>query len=341
MNSLFDSFNKLNVLIIGDLILDIYIPGKVQRISSEAPIPILEINNKEYRLGGAANVAANIKAMGAEPYLCSIVGNDEASIRFRNLLKEKDLCDSYILNSDNIKTTTKTRFLSQSQQILRVDDEVTDPIDPEDTELLANNIYNLLAEKKIDSIIFEDYDKGIITPKLIRQVVDKAKQNRIPITVDPKIRNFNNYHGVTLFKPNFKEFCDGLQINIDANNIELLSYHAEKLRKELRTDIIMVTLSEKGLFIQDEHNYYTMPTYAKNIYDVSGAGDTVISIASLALTLNLDIYTIALLSNISGGIACETMGVGPINKTQLKERAKPLLLGITDIYGNKMQKLKM
>lgn len=325
---MFDSFNKLNVLIIGDLILDIYISGKIQRVSAEAPIPILEIKNKEYRLGGAANVAANIKAMGANPYLCSLMGNDEASFRFRDLLKENDLCDSYILNSDNIKTTTKTRFLSQCQQVFRVDDEITDPINAEDTKLLANTIYNLLKEKKIDSIIFEDYDKGIITPELIQQVVYKAKQNGIPVTVDPKIRNFHNYQGITLFKPNFKEFCDGLKINIDVNNTEELSYHAGILRKKLSAGIIMITLSEKGLFIQDQHNYYTMPTYAKTIYDVSGAGDTVISIASLALALNIDIHTIALLSNLSGGIACEQMGVAPINKNKLKERAKSLLANI-------------
>nr|MBA3972145.1 D-glycero-beta-D-manno-heptose-7-phosphate kinase [Bacteroidota bacterium] len=244
----FKAFNKLNVLIIGDVMIDAYMWGSVNRISPEAPVPIVAINKKENRLGGAANVALNIQAMGANAILCSVIGNDEGSEILIDLLKKQKLSAKGILKSKNRVTTVKTRVISSNHQMLRVDEEIETAIDSKDESALIAIIKKLITSEKVDVIIFEDYDKGAITPEVIKAIVDLAKQKKIPTVVDPKKKNFMAYTDITLFKPNIKELKEGLKIDFDHNNIKQLEKTVDGFIKKQNIQQALITLSEKGIY---------------------------------------------------------------------------------------------
>jgi len=322
MKDIFKKFEKLNILIIGDVMIDAYLWGKVDRISPEAPVPILSVTKRENRLGGAANVALNIQAMGANPIICSIVGDDGHSETFIQLLNEQNISAEGIVKSHDRITTIKTRLLGHHQQMLRVDDEVTHEITHHETDTLFNRIQLLLQTHKIDAIIFEDYDKGVITSKLIEQVVDLAKTSNIPTIVDPKKRNFLHYKHVTLFKPNLKELKEGLKIDFDARNNEELKNAIEHLKDKIGANMVMVTLSELGIYINSSEEKVLIPANIRDISDVSGAGDTVVSVAALGLAAGLTPTRFTALANLAGGLVCEKVGVVPIDKDQLLEEAK-------------------
>src|ERR1017187_1481078 len=322
----FQSFNKINVLIIGDVMIDTYMWGNVNRISPEAPVPVVSISKKENRLGGAANVALNLQIMGANPVLCSIIGDDESSKLFFELLKKQKLTSKGIFKSKNRSTTVKTRVIRGSYQMLRVDDEVETPINSKETEALTEQIKKLALSEKADVIIFEDYDKGCITPELIKNIVAFAKQKNIPTVVDPKKKNFLAYSGVTLFKPNLKELKEGLKLDFDHNNIKELEKVATLFIKKQNINTVLITLSEKGIYTHNSKAKALIPAHIRNISDVSGAGDTVISIAALCLALNLSPMLSATLANLAGGLVCEKVGVVPIDKQQLLEEAIRLKL---------------
>jgi rfaE bifunctional protein kinase chain/domain len=326
IHSIFKSFNKLNVLIIGDVMIDAYMWGNVHRISPEAPVPIVSVTKKENRLGGAANVALNIQAMGATPILCSVIGNDEGSKTFAELLKKQKLSAKGILKSKKRITTIKTRIIGANHQMLRVDEEIENNLAPDETQLLINKIKELITAQKTDVIIFEDYDKGCITPELIKAVVDVAKQKKIPVVVDPKKKNFMHYKGVSLFKPNLKELREGLKLDHSPEGLKELQKVAAQFTKQQQIDTLLITLSEKGIFTYSTKNQSLIPAHVRNISDVSGAGDTVISVAALCLALNLAPDLTATLSNLAGGLVCEKVGVVSIDKDQLLEEA--LLLNI-------------
>ncbi len=317
VKELADKFQSSNILIIGDVMLDSYMWGNVNRISPEAPIPIVSINDSEFRLGGAANVALNIKALGANPILCSVTGNDNYSIIFKELLSKENINDMGIITDADRKTTVKTRIISKGQHILRVDEENINPVSDEITNVLLSKITEIIKSKNIKIIIFEDYDKGVITDKLIQDVKKSAKENNIAVCVDPKKNNFNNYSEISLFKPNFKEFCEGLKIEIDKKQINKLADVTKQFIKDNRIDILLITLSELGIFICDKNNWHHLPVKVRDISDVSGAGDTVISIASLFLSVNASLEEIATISNIAGGVVCEKTGVVPIKLDEL------------------------
>lgn len=319
--NLFDSFNNKNVLIIGDVMIDSYIWGKVERISPEAPVPIVNVKKREDRLGGAANVALNVKSLGANAILCSVIGNDKNAELFIELLAQDNLSIEGILKSDDRITTKKTRVIGHHQQLFRVDEELDTNINQKTTEALLNNIINVINSKKIDVIIFEDYDKGVISENLIESVVSKAKEKSIPVVVDPKKRNFLSYKGVDLFKPNLKELKEGLKLDFDANHTDELISAALKLKSIIQAKSIMITLSELGVLICDENGNKIIPAHVRNISDVSGAGDTVISVAALALSSNVTLNTAAELANLAGGLVCEKVGVVPIDKTELLNEA--------------------
>jgi rfaE bifunctional protein kinase chain/domain len=314
INTLFSNFNNLNVLIIGDVMIDSYYFGKVDRISPEAPVPIVSVDSKESRLGGAANVALNIQALGANPILCTVVGEDTDGILFDNLLKKSNLNNEGIINSKNRTTTVKTRIIGNKHQVLRVDSEDDSPISDTDSSLLYDNINNLINTKKIDVVIFEDYDKGVITEELITKVVELCNQKNIPTAVDPKKRNFNAYKKVTLFKPNLKELKEGLNIELDLNDISSIKEAVELLNTKLENTITFITLSENGVYIQNKEQNHHIGAHVRNIADVSGAGDTVISVAALCLALKQTPKLIAEISNLAGGLVCEKVGVIPIDK---------------------------
>ncbi len=321
ISELFNSFNKLNVLIIGDVMVDSYLWGDVDRISPEAPVPVVNITKRENRLGGAANVALNIKSMGANPILCSVVGNDTKGDEFLSLLEKQKMETVGILKSDKRITTTKFRVIGNNMQLLRVDEEIDSFLEEIDRKKLFETFIEISREKKIDVIVFQDYDKGIIDEELISRVVEKAGELGIPVAVDPKRRNFLSYKGVTLFKPNLKELSEGLKIEIDRKNRNKLKDAVSKLKSKINADIVMITLSEDGIFVEyndnGEKEVKLLPSYVRAISDVSGAGDTVISVASLCLAAGSDAATMANIANLAGGLVCEEVGVVPVDKEKL------------------------
>lgn len=321
LTSLFQKFNELNVLIIGDVMVDAYYWGKVERISPEAPVPIVAVDYSEKRLGGAANVALNIQALGANAIMCAPIGNDTSGVDFIELLNTHQLSSEGILTIENRVTTEKTRIIGNNYQMLRVDRETTDPIPKADEDAFFQVIHQIINDSKIDVIIFEDYDKGAISERLIKKVVDLAIEKNIPTTVDPKKRNFKFYKNVTLFKPNLKELKEGLKIDFDKKNKAELEVAIDKLEKVLNNKQTLITLSELGVFIKNNSEKHHIPAHHRSIADVSGAGDTVISVASLCLALDMPSKVIAELSNLAGGLVCEKVGVVSIVKEQLLKEA--------------------
>jgi rfaE bifunctional protein kinase chain/domain len=329
LRKLFDDFNKLNIMVIGDVMVDSYLWGKVDRISPEAPIPIVALRNRENRMGGAANVARNILAMGATPILCTVIGADEKGKQFSDLLKQENISDEGILMSKTRITTTKFRIFGNSFQMLRVDEEMDDTLNHSDELALVNKIDALLTRKKVDCIIFQDYDKGVITPRVIREVVGWASALNIPVSVDPKKRNFLAYNHVTLFKPNLKELKEGLNYTGDMSENQSVIEASQILREKLDCKYVLATMSEKGVLINypDHREIIStfIPAHLRVISDVSGAGDTVITVASLCMALNRSPYEIAYISNLAGGLVCEDVGVVPVNKEKLLREVLTLL----------------
>jgi D-glycero-beta-D-manno-heptose-7-phosphate kinase len=326
IRQLFDDFGKQKILIIGDVMIDSYLWGKVDRISPEAPVPIVSLKKRENRMGGAANVALNIQSLGAEPILCSIIGKDDKSHVFFELMKKQDLEVSGLITSENRITTTKFRIIGNNVQMLRVDEETEKSITEEETSKLIAKIEQLLAREKIGAIVFEDYDKGVITPVLIEAIVKLAGEYKIPVVVDPKKKNFMNYHGVTLFKPNLKELREGLKLDDDLDTMDSISAAVKELQKRLNVDTTLTTLSEKGVFFSKkvsdgEFETGNIPAHVRDISDVSGAGDTVISITALCMALETDIELMAKLANLAGGLVCEYVGVVPVDRQRLFEEA--------------------
>lgn len=314
--TLSNQFNKLKVLILGDVMIDRYLDGRVDRISPEAPVPVVRLNTSDNRLGGAANVALNIKALGAEPYLCSVIGEDDNAHIFLNLLPKNNLETEGIITSALRQTTVKTRVMSNAQQLLRVDQEDTFDLKAEEEDLLFQKVENILKEKSIDVLIFQDYNKGVLTKTLIEKVIQLAQSLNIPTAVDPKFKNFWNYKGVDLFKPNLREIDNQCPFPVETN-IHSLKETAAFIKNKLANQITLITLSEKGLFITKGAESSIIPTQVRVIADVCGAGDSVISVAALGLALDLDIQSIAELANLAGGQVCERNGVVPIDKKQL------------------------
>jgi len=326
---LFEEFNHLNIMIIGDVMVDSYLWGKVERISPEAPIPIVALKKREHRMGGAANVAMNIRAMGAKPILCSVIGTDDKGDTFLELLKKEKIDAAGIIRSKRRITTTKFRIFGNAFQMLRVDEEHDNDLVPADHLTLIRVIDQILEKEQIDCIIFQDYDKGVITAKLIREVVLRAKKSGIPVTVDPKKKNFSAYHEVTLFKPNLKEMKEGMKIEFNSSDKEAVIQAAQKLREKLNCKFLLTTLAEQGVLLsmkdQGEPENIFVPAHMRMISDVSGAGDTVISVASLCLATKRSPYEVAYISNLAGGLVCEEVGVVPVNKEKLLKEVINLL----------------
>jgi rfaE bifunctional protein kinase chain/domain len=324
IHKLFDDFSKLKALVIGDVMVDSYLYGKVERISPEAPVPVVSVKERVNHLGGAANVALNIASLGAQVVLCSVLGNDQKGDEFLELMEKRNLPAHGVIKSNNRITTTKFRIIGNKTQMLRVDEELTSPICREDSDALLQKIIDIANNEKVDVIVFEDYDKGVISKELIEKVVVFSEQKGIPVTADPKKDNFLCYNNVTLFKPNLKELKEGLKNDFNHKNTEELIAAILKLKSLLHNHFTMVTLSEDGVFITNDTQQKHIPAHVRNIADVSGAGDTVISVASLCLAMGADIETIASLSNLAGGLVCEEVGVVPVDKGKLLKEVDKL-----------------
>lgn len=317
--ALLQKFEGLKVLIVGDVMLDSYVWGKVSGISPEAPVPVLKHGTSENRLGGAANVALNIHSLGAVPIMCSVIGEDDNGKVFKTLVRKSGLSEAGLVESAHRTTTNKTRIFAGHQQLLRMDREVDSYIDNSQEELLWKKIQSLTEGNEIAAIVFQDYDKGVITPGLIEKIIALGKERRIPTLVDPKKRNFSRYRNATLFKPNFKELCEGMYLEIDKTDYDAVHEAAQKLQEQAGFEMVMITLSEHGMMISRGKDYKVIPTQARDVADVSGAGDTVIATASLCLALGMDAYDMAVLANLAAGLVCERVGVVPIEKEWLTE----------------------
>lgn len=321
INRAFDQFKHLKAVVIGDVMIDSYFWGKTDRISPEAPVPVVSVRNKENRLGGAANVARNIKALDAEVFLCTVIGDDEGGTTFESLMKDENMPVDGLIKDETRPTTVKTRVISQSQQMLRIDEETISPISRKINKKLIERIQTIIENEDIDVVIFEDYDKGLITPNLIKQIITFCRVHGVPVTVDPKKNNFKAYKHATLFKPNLKELREGLKIEMPEVNKENLDKAIALLNEKIEVDQALITLSERGVYINTAQGSKIIPAHIRNIADVSGAGDTVIAVASLCLALGMEPEFTAQLANLAGGLVCEQIGVVPINKNLLEDEA--------------------
>lgn len=319
VSRLFSGFENLNVMIIGDVMVDSYIWGTVERISPEAPVPIVAVEKRENRMGGAANVGLNVKSLGANAIICSVIGHDQKGIDFQNLLVKEDMTNEGIVKSDDRITTTKFRVFGNHAQMLRVDEEHVNELNKTDFNNFAAKIQHIFTNRDIDVIIFQDYDKGVITPSLIAYVVELALEKNIPVVVDPKKNNFLEYRHVSLFKPNLKEIKEGLNISFDADNNKELTGAIAKLKEAIDAEIILNTLSERGVIIHSNEGVEIISAHYRNIADVSGAGDTVISVAALCLALAAEPLDMAAIANLAGGLVCEEIGVVPIDRFKLQD----------------------
>ena len=321
IDQILDDFARLNVLVIGDLMIDQYQIGSVSRVSPEAPVPVLEWEGEENRLGGAANVASNIAAMGAAVILCGVLGKDKESQTFFDLMESNDLDSSLILQLDKRPTTIKSRIIADDQHLLRVDKEVRSDISDQEAQLLIDRVSNYLRTHQVDIMVFQDYNKGVLTNKVIKQLIRLGKKQRIPIAVDPKFNNFWEYQDVQLFKPNLKEIRDVLPVGL-VNEPEGLSDAAIYICQKLNCDLLMITLSDKGLLMHDSNSTDVYPTDIRQVADVCGAGDAVIAISALSFTVGLNKNEIAMLANLAGGQIVEKVGVVTIDRHQLANEIK-------------------
>jgi rfaE bifunctional protein kinase chain/domain len=322
MNSIeqiFESFNRLRVLVVGDVMLDSYVWGKVDRISPEAPVPVVSVKSRELRLGGAGNVLLNLQSLGAEAFICTVVGEDEYGQKLRGILSNKGLnCEGLIQSADRV-TTVKERVIASEQHIVRIDTETDEPISSVDRKRLIDKAIELIPS--CDVVLFEDYDKGVLDETSITAITDFAREHEVPVVVDPKKRNFLAYRNVTLFKPNLKELREGFKKDFDIHNREEFEQTVEELLVALSASGALITQSERGVFIHSNGKKHHIKAHRRKVTDVSGAGDTVISIAACCVALGLDPLEIATLSNLGGGLVCEHVGAVPIDKNILLREA--------------------
>ncbi|MCA8829238.1 bifunctional heptose 7-phosphate kinase/heptose 1-phosphate adenyltransferase [Hymenobacter pini] len=326
---LFAAFNHLTVLIVGDVMMDAYVWGKAARLSPEAPVPVVNVSRTENRLGGAANVALNVQALGATPLLCAVIGEDQGGDQLLELLHTTGLSADGMVRSGHRPTTVKQRILAQGQQLLRIDSEVETNLNAEENAQLTARFEELLS--RADVVIFEDYDKGVLQESSIQRFIELARAQGVPTVVDPKKKNFLAYRGCTLFKPNLKELREGLKLEFDETEAARPQFEAavNRLREVLAPEIVLVTLSERGVFVENGQLRRTyIPAHLRTISDVSGAGDTVISIAALCVALGLTAPATAALANLGGGLVCEQVGVVPIEKSLLLKEAERIGLAL-------------
>jgi rfaE bifunctional protein kinase chain/domain len=325
LDKIFHDISELKIGVIGDVMLDTYWWGNVDRISPEGPVPIVAVTTKEQRIGGAGNVALNVKALGSHVSVLTVAGNDEEGKQLIGLLDDNKIDTRFIIFSEKRMTTNKIRIIGRNQQMMRLDAERNDDLEKEDEDSLINKLEEYIATEKPYVIILQDYNKGVLTEKVISKVIELCNQYDIISAADPKRKNFFAYQGVNIFKPNFKEVKEGLHILSDEVNDDILSEIHKQLAEKLHHGISLITLSEKGIFYQSGNDSAIIPSHLRNIADVSGAGDAVISVASLLYAATKNIRLTAEVANIAGGIVCEQVGTAPINKQLLFEECTQLL----------------
>jgi rfaE bifunctional protein kinase chain/domain len=309
INRLFEQFRGKRIGVIGDLMLDRYYWGTISRISPEAPVPVVEVESQSIRLGGAANVANNIASLGGVPLMIGVIGDDNGGRRLRTLVEEAGFPGSGLVVDPSRPTTTKTRVIAHHQHVVRIDQEVKEDVDKKVQKKILDT---LTAEMStLDAVILQDYNKGVVAKDLIHEISSLARKAGKVVTVDPKFHNFFEYKHVTVFKPNKKETEEALGRRLgDVRSIEQAGWD---LIKRLETDNVLLTLGERGMSLFEKGGDVThVSTRAKNVADVSGAGDTVIATLTMALVAGASIKEASALANHAGGVVCGDVGIVPI-----------------------------
>ena len=324
-NQLFHQFTELKVGVIGDVMLDTYWWGKVDRISPEAPVPVVAVAKKEQRIGGAGNVALNVRSLGAKVSMLSVLGKDADGEQLTNLLEAEGIGTKYMVQSEQRITTNKIRIISRNQQMMRLDSEHTEDMIKIDEDKLLYAFESFIAAENPDVVILEDYNKGVLTTNVISAIIGLCKKNNILTTVDPKRKNFFAFTGVDIFKPNLKEAKEGLNIIGDGAELLLLKDIHQSLAEKLQHRVSFITLSEKGVFYQEGGHSAVIPTHIRNVADVSGAGDTVIAVASLVFAATKNVELMAEVANIAGGLVCEEVGTVAIDGGKLLRECELLI----------------
>ncbi|MBA2501025.1 MAG: carbohydrate kinase [Chitinophagaceae bacterium] len=325
IDKLFKTFSSLRVGVIGDVMLDTYMWGNVERISPEAPVPVVSMHHREQRIGGAGNVALNICSLGGKASIISVIGNDEEGKKLQDLFNENQIDTSYLAQSGDRITTNKIRIISRNQQMMRLDAEITNDLNSELENLLFESLTQFINKEKPNIIIFEDYNKGVLTENFISRAISLCRRKKVITAADPKRKNFFSYRHVDIYKPNLKEVKEGLNLIFDEVSLSLLkNIHAE-IHKLLKHRVSLITLSEKGIFYQDSNNAAIIPSHMRKISDVSGAGDTVIAVASLVYAATQNAHLMAEVANIAGGLVCEEVGTAAVKKEKLLQECMFLL----------------
>ena len=326
INNIFQSFNSTKIGVVGDIMLDTYWWGSVDRISPEAPVPIVSLQRKELRVGGAANVALNLRSLGAPTTLFAVIGKDAEGTDLTALLQQEGIETKYVHFSEQRITTNKVRVMGRNQQMMRLDHEHTHDISTAEEDILLANFYAYVDAEKPAVIIIEDYNKGVLTPRVIESVILYCNKKGVPTSVDPKQKNFLAYKGCTIFKPNLKEVKEGLKISIGDVNLQNLNKVHTSLHQSIQNTISFITLSEHGVYYANATDQKLIPTHIRNISDVSGAGDTVIAVASMVYAISQNMSLAAEIANIAGGLVCELVGTAPIDKKLLQSEVVKLLV---------------
>jgi len=288
-------------------------------------VPVVTVERKEYRIGGAGNVALNLASLGTPVAVFSVLGNDDDGGILTGLLNERKINTSYLLNADDRITTNKMRVISRNQQMMRLDSETLLPLTTSQEQKLIASVKRFILEQSPAAIIFEDYNKGILTERVIHEVIEICKNHSVITAADPKRKHFFAYNGVDIFKPNLKEAREALNLLIeDVNDDTLIQIH-QSLKSQLNHRISFITLSEKGVFYEDGQNAHIVPSHIRNVADVSGAGDTVIAVATLIYTLTKNTAMMAEIANLAGGLVCESVGTVAIDKSLLLDECQRLL----------------
>ncbi len=326
VHTFLEKARNATLLVVGDVMLDAYLWGRVDRISPEAPVPVVQVTERSARLGGAANVALNLRSLGAVPLVVSTIGSDAAGETLAQCFLDSTLDSVGLVRSKARTTTVKTRVISGHQHVVRVDEEMTDDLAQADEEALLKRVSQLITDRRPAAVVLEDYNKGVLTPYTIDRIIAAAHAAGIPVAVDPKTKNFLAYRGVDLFKPNLKELREGLKVDVHAADLPSVRNAVQRLENALGNKATMVTLSEHGVYAHDAQGEHVIAAHPRKIVDVSGAGDTVIAVATLALAQGLSLAHVAALSNLAGGLVCEEVGVVPIHPERFRNEAERLQL---------------
>lgn len=318
LSALIDSFAKTRILVVGDIVLDHYIWGKVSRISPEAPVPVVDVTKENMLLGGATNVVQNIHDLGGTVGICGVIGSDEAGSNVLRMLREKGVPTDGIVMDAKRPTTIKTRIIAHAQQVVRVDRETRDRISRDIHRGILEHVRQRIDDG-LGGIVISDYCKGVVTSDLVRDIVKLARKHRIVVSVDPKVSHFRMYQGVTILTPNVREASIGSKIEI-TDEASLMQAGA-LLLKQLKCAAVLITRSEQGMSLFEQGGKVThIPTEARDVYDVTGAGDTVIAALTLAMASGADMTAAARIANYAAGIVVGIVGTATVQPEALKER---------------------